>query len=95
MKLAVYMPLHAYLTAQHLQTFCVSLDMLLDVFLFTFLLFGTHYAAAQDGYATENGGVTGGAGGTTTTVSSAAAFETAISVSFTTTHTQEILLTVL
>ncbi|TRM64428.1 polysaccharide lyase family 1 protein [Schizophyllum amplum] len=36
------------------------------------------FVAAQDGYATENGGVTGGAGGTTTTVSSLAAFETAI-----------------
>ncbi|KAF9266478.1 polysaccharide lyase family 1 protein [Marasmius fiardii PR-910] len=34
--------------------------------------------AAQDGYASQNGGTTGGTGGITTTVSAAAAFETAI-----------------
>ncbi|KAF5382047.1 hypothetical protein D9615_004322 [Tricholomella constricta] len=35
-------------------------------------------AAAQDGYASLNGGTKGAAGGTTTTVSAAAAFQTAI-----------------
>lgn len=55
--------------------------MYLLVFLLATLLSWIHYAAAQDGYATEKGGVTGGSGGTTTTVSSAAAFETAIAVS--------------
>ena len=80
MMLALYTLLHASLTALHLQDFCASVDMLRVVVLLISLLSGTHYAAAQDGYATENGGVTGGAGGTTTTVSSSAAFKTAISV---------------
>ncbi|KAL1675868.1 polysaccharide lyase family 1 protein [Schizophyllum commune] len=53
--------------------------------LYVFLLFvaslipWANYVVAQDGYATESGGVTGGAGGITTTVSSSAAFKTAIS----------------
>ncbi|TFK40131.1 polysaccharide lyase family 1 protein [Crucibulum laeve] len=36
------------------------------------------FVAAQDGYASQNGGTKGGAGGTTTTVSAAAAFQTAV-----------------
>ena len=51
MMLALYTLLHASLTALHLQDFCASVDMLRVVVLLISLLSGTHYAAAQDGYA--------------------------------------------